>query len=176
MFRQHFPSLRGRPDSACLLHSGHLIPSILLPINRITAITSARMRWALWNGLGDQGRSSCHEVLLRGERKEKEKPNSHKWMVPGVLRAWAQEERGVGASPALLPAHIPRQVPDAFQGRVDHTSDGAWGCQSGILPGDPSVREQRRWGRRLERVFLPWLELLQDFGNDFLRGSWGWLG
>lgn len=154
---------RGWPDAACLLYSGHRGPSVLLPINRITTITSARTRWALWNCLGEGGRSSHHAVLLIGKRKGKEQ-NKTLGRFLG-RRAWAPEERGRGAGPALLPAHVPRwEVPDPSRRRADRPEDGAWGWQSGILPVDPCVREQRSWGCRLERLFLPWLDLRQDVG------------
>lgn len=86
---------RGPPDVACLLHFGHRGPSVLLPINRITTITSAGMRWALWNSLGDGGRSSHHAVLLRGERTEKES-KTELWQMDGSLGLKGLGPRGKG--------------------------------------------------------------------------------
>lgn len=91
MFRQHFP-----PIPARFVPFGHQVPFVLLPINGITAITSAGQHGPLGTALGAEAGAAAKQFCLegKGKKKEREKPNSYKWMGPWVLRNWAKEEGG----------------------------------------------------------------------------------
>lgn len=99
MFRQHFPPLRGRLIPARFVHFGHWVPSVLPPINGITAITSAGQDRPFGTALGTEAGAAAKQFCLEGKGKKKkrqrEKTNLlHRLMVPWVLRARAEVERG----------------------------------------------------------------------------------
>lgn len=74
VFRQHFP-----PTPAGFVHFGHQVPFVLLPINRITAITSAGQHGPLGAALGTEAGAAAKQFCLEGKgEKKRERPNSYK--------------------------------------------------------------------------------------------------
>lgn len=110
--RQLFQDLIRPPRRACSSHAFLLPPErrlrwppactwgtvchpSCLPLTELSS-SLLRRRWALWNCLGDRGRSGRQAVLLRRERKEKKREKYRTLQRDGSLglRAWAEEERG----------------------------------------------------------------------------------
>ena len=87
MFRQHFPPPWGRPIPARFIHFGHWVPSVLPPINGITAITSAGQDGPFGTALGTEAGAAAKQFCLEGKGKEKdtERKNQSPAQMDGSL-------------------------------------------------------------------------------------------